>query len=123
MTKSLNFWTTIVTIVITALFTSQGVQIDFTAQQLAELILTEQGIGLAVSLFMLLYTPLFKTWTRIKTEGYDWRALKSRNLVAHLLSLIGIVLGLWLGAEQVGFAIALVTQIVNFLMHRFNFGA
>jgi hypothetical protein len=123
MTKSLNFWTSVFTILISAIFTTQGVEVDFTAAELAEIVLSRDGIGLVITLFMLLYTPLFKTYVRIREAGYDWAALKSRNFAAHIVSLIAILLGLWLGAEQVGFALALLTQVINFIAHRYNFGA
>ena len=119
--KSLNFWTTVMTIIMTALFTVTGVEVDFTAQDLAQIILTEEGIGLLSTLFMLLFTPIFKTIQRINQEGYDWKKLKSRNMLAHLSSLAIILAGIWLDAEKLAFVGALLTQLVNFVAHRFGF--
>lgn len=119
--NSLNLWTTIITILISAIFTSQGTEVDFSAEQIATLITSEKGIALASSLFLLLFTPIYKTFQRIAKDGYNWEALKSKNLLAHIVSLLAIVLGIWLGADQVGFVIAGLTQVVNYVSHRFQF--
>ena len=120
-TKSLNFWTTIITIVMTALFTVTGVEVDFKAEDVAQIILTEEGLSLLSTLFLLLFTPLFKTYQRIKENGYDWTKLKSRNMLAHLSSLLILLAGIWLDAEKLSFVVVLLTQLVNFVAHRFNF--
>lgn len=120
--NSLNLWTSIVTVIMAAIFTSQGIEVDFTADQVVRLLTTESGIALASSLFMLLFTPVYKTILRFKKDGFNWAALKSKNLLAHLVSLLAIVLGLWLDAEQIGFIIAGITQVLNYFAHRWNFG-
>jgi hypothetical protein len=119
--KSLNFWTTIITIIMTALFTVTGVEVDFRAEDVAQIILTEEGLSLLSTLFLLLFTPLFKTYQRIKENGYDWAKLKSRNMLAHLSSLLILLAGIWLDAEKLSFVVVLLTQLVNFIAHRFNF--
>lgn len=121
--SSMNLWTSVVTVLIAAIFTSQGIEVDFTAEQLVSLFYTKEGIALATSLFMLLFTPVYKTIVRFAKEGFNWAALKSKNLVAHLIALLAIILGLWLDSEQIGFAIAGVTELMNYIAHRFKFAA
>jgi hypothetical protein len=116
--QSLNTWTTVVGFFIAALFTSQGVEVKLTAEQISEALMTKEGIGLAVFFFMNLYTPIIKTWGRVKGKQWNWSALYSRNLAAHLTSLIAVVAGIWFDHEEVGFLVVMLTQGLNFIFHR-----
>lgn len=119
--NSLNLWTTVFTIFITGFFTVNGTEVSFQAEDLAKLVTSESGVALISSLFLLLFTPVFKTIQRIKQYGYDWTKLKSRNMLAHLSSLLILVAGIWLDAEKLSFVVVLLTQLVNFVAHRFKF--
>jgi hypothetical protein len=118
--RSANTWTAIVTM-LAAMFglaTGQTYEIDPT--HIGSVIATETGMALLTSLFLLLWTPIMKTYLRIKEAGFDWSALKSRNLAAHALALVAIIAGHYLGAGQVGLLIALLTEAVNFMAHKFE---
>lgn len=116
--QSLNLWTTAVGFLIAALFTSQGVEVKLTAEEITNALMTKEGIGLAVFFFMNLYTPIIKTWNRVKGKEWNWSALISRNLAAHLTSVVAVVVGLYLDAEETGFVVVMVTQALNFVLHR-----
>lgn len=119
-TQSLNAWTTVIGFIIAAIFTSQGIEVKLTAEEIAQALLTKEGLGLAVFFFMNLYTPIIKTWNRVKGKQWDWKALLSRNLTAHLTSVIAVILGFYFDAEEVGFMVVMITQALNFVLHRFN---
>lgn len=118
--KSANFWTALITVIASALGLATGTTVEIDPAQIGTVLTTETGMALITSLFMLLWTPIMKTYLRIKEAGFNWAALKSRNLAAHVVSLIALVAGHWLGAAHVGLLIALLTEAINFIAHRYD---
>jgi hypothetical protein len=119
--KSLNIWTTIISIIIGLLFTSQGIEVDLDPESIATAVTTKEGMALMLYLAMNLGTPLIKTIQRIRTKGYDWRAaILSSNLIAHLTTALALILSMWLDAETTGLIIGVVIQTGNYLYHRFG---
>lgn len=118
MLKSRNFWTSLISVIVAGLFTASGVELNLSPEQLADAIVTKEGISLIVFLFINLSTPIIKTINRIKESGYDWKAaVLSKNFAAHLTSFLAVVIGLSVGEQHAGFIVALVTQVVNFGLH------
>lgn len=118
--QSLNFWTSIVSFVIAAVFTSQGIEVNVTSEEIAHALLTKEGIGLALFLGMNLYTPILKTYRRVIAKEWIWAALLSKNLVAHLTSAVAVIVGIWLDEQEAGFVVAMLTQALNFVVHRWG---
>jgi hypothetical protein len=118
MLKNLNALTSILAVLIYGIFTANGVHVDFEASDVADLILSKEGIALATSLFMLLWTPIFKTVQRVKASGWGVDKLKSRNFALHLTAALGVIAGLVFDAQTAGFVVALVSEAVNWLWHR-----
>ena len=117
--QSLNTWTAVISFLIAAIFTSQGIEVSLSGEQIAEALLTKEGLALVLFFGMNLMTPILKTYRRIKDNGFDWHKLVSRNLVSHALAAISVLLGLLLDQETAGFVIAMITQAVTFIWHRF----
>jgi ABC-type uncharacterized transport system permease subunit len=117
--QSLNTWTTVIGFIIAALFTSQGIEVNLSSDQIAEALMTKEGIGLILFLGMNLVTPVIKLVKRIKDQGgFDVKLLISRNLVAQLISVIAVIIASFYGEATAGFAIAMLTQAVNFFWHK-----
>lgn len=115
--KSLNAWTAFIGLIIAAVFTSQGIEVDIQEQQILEALSTKEGIALILFFIMNLITPIIKTIQRIKSIGYDWKVLVSRNFIAHTLSVISVALAITFDAQTVGFITAMLTQATNMILH------
>lgn len=123
MTKltSLNLWTTVISLIIGVLFTSQGIEVDLEPGKIAEAITTKEGMALMLYLAMNIGTPIIKTVQRIAKKEFDWRvAILSSNLIAHLSTALALILSMWLDAEAIGLIIGIFVQTANYLYHQFN---
>lgn len=118
MLKSKNFWTTLISVIVAGLFAGTGVELNVSPENLADAIVTKEGVSLIVFLFVNLTTPIMKTIARIKEQGYDWKsAVLSKNFAAHLISFASVVIGFLVNEQHAGFVVALTTQGINFLLH------
>lgn len=118
---SLNLWTTVISLIIGVLFTSQGIEVDLEPGQIAEAITTKEGMALMLYLAMNIGTPIIKTIQRIAKKEVDWRAaILSSNLIAHLTTALTLISSMWLDAETTGLIVGIFIQGANYLYHRFN---
>lgn len=115
--KSLNAWTALIGLLIAALFTSQGIEVNVTEEEIGQALASKEGIALVLFFALNLTTPIIKTVQRLKTMGYDWKVLLSRNFIAHTLSVVSVALAIVFDEQTVGYITAMLAQAANMLMH------
>lgn len=118
--KSLNAWTAFIGLIIAAVFTSQGVEVSIDQEQIADALLSKEGITLVIFFALNLATPIIKTVQRVKEMGFDWKVLVSRNFIAHTISVISVALAISFDEQTVGYITVMLTQAANMIMHYLN---
>lgn len=114
--QSRNFWTAIISVVL-GLLASNDVTTGLSAGDFIDGVAGKNAIAILTFIVPALYTPITKLVAKFKAGTWTWEFLKSTNFITQMVSVISIIVTAYFDAITAGFAIAVITNVINLLYH------